>query len=110
MNDSVLETLRVVVPGSAAALYEAALAQHCRSVASFMVAGGAVEIEGVRERGAADPGLTLALALAAAASGVARFAAPGPEGAMHPPGRPVTCPDSRARSLSERLSTPKAAA
>ena len=66
-----LETIRLVVPESAAAAYEAALAAHCRSVSRFSTASSQIEIEGVRPTGADETGLALALAIAAAASGVA---------------------------------------
>jgi ribosomal protein L11 methyltransferase len=65
-----LETIRLLLPEHAAPAYEAALAAHAESVARFTAPDGRVEIEGVRRAGADDTGLLLALALAAAASGV----------------------------------------
>lgn len=67
---SALETLRFLLPERAAPAYEAALASDCLSVARFAAPDGRVEIEGVRRAGADETGLALALALAAAASGV----------------------------------------
>jgi len=66
-----LEVLRFILPVEATAPYEAALAAHCRSVARFSTPDGQMEVEGVRVPGGDETGLALALALAAAASGIA---------------------------------------
>ena len=66
-----LETIRLLLPEHAGPAYEAALASHCLSVARFAAPDGRVEVEGVRKAGTDETGFELALALAAAASGVA---------------------------------------
>lgn len=66
-----LERIRVLVPASAVALWRAALEPHVLSVAWFEAAEKLCEIEAVRERFGDDAALELALALAAAGSGVA---------------------------------------
>ncbi len=74
MNQPVreLETLRVVVSAAAAPLFEAAMAEICRSVARFREEPGERwRVEGIREPGADEAALSLALALAAAVSGEA---------------------------------------
>ncbi len=65
-----LETLRLVVSAAAAPLFEAALAEICRSVGRFREdPGDRWRIEGIRATGAGEETLALALALAAAVSG-----------------------------------------
>ena len=66
-----LETVFVDVPEAARDAYEAALASACRSVGLFHdEARGLWRVEGVKDSGEGDAVLDLALALAAAASGV----------------------------------------
>jgi len=67
-----LETISVTVPPEALDIYEAALAHVCRTVGFFLDdATGLWTVEGVKDRGADEPELAAALALAALASGVA---------------------------------------
>src|SRR5271157_929666 len=72
MTGTALETVWVDVPEAAVPAYEAAIATSCAAVGLFRdEASGLWRVEGVRSRGAGDPGLATACALAAAASGVA---------------------------------------
>lgn len=65
-----LETLELVVSAAAAPLFEAAMAEICRSVGRFREEPGERwRIEGIRAVGAGEEKLALALALAAAVSG-----------------------------------------
>jgi len=67
-----LETVSIVVPESAVEAYEAALAQVCGTIGFFLDdATGLWTVEGVKDQGADEPALAAALALAAAATGVA---------------------------------------
>jgi ribosomal protein L11 methyltransferase len=67
-----LETVSVTVPADALDAYEAALAQACGSVGFFLdEATGLWTVEGVKDQGAGEAALTAALALAAAATGIA---------------------------------------
>lgn len=73
-----LETLRVMLPEQAIGVYRAALEAHALSVAWFDAGGGTYLMEAVREVGSGEAALDLALALAAAASGVAALPAREP--------------------------------
>jgi ribosomal protein L11 methyltransferase len=67
-----LETVTVSVPRAAVPAFEAALAQACRSVGLFGDEEAELwTVEGVKERGADEGPLAVALALAQAVSGVA---------------------------------------
>lgn len=72
MRSAALETVYVTVPLEAVPLYEAALETTCSAVGSFFEDedAGIWRVEGVKSAGDV-PALTAALALAAAASGVA---------------------------------------
>lgn len=76
-----LETLRFTVPEPALAAYRAALEPHALSVAWFDAGGGTYLLEAVREAGSGEAALDLALALAAAASGIAVLPAREPAAA-----------------------------
>jgi ribosomal protein L11 methyltransferase len=66
-----LETVSVVVPAEAVAVYEAALGGTCGSIGLFHdEAADLWTVEGVKERGAGEAELAAALALAALLSGV----------------------------------------
>jgi ribosomal protein L11 methyltransferase len=66
-----LETICLAVPDAALEAYEAALREACGTVAFFRDDdAGDWHLEGVKERGANEPALVAALALAAAATGV----------------------------------------
>ncbi len=76
---TVLETIAVRVPRAAVPIFEAALAQACRSVGLFGIEEDADwTVEGVKERGAGETLLAAALALAVAVSGVAATVARRP--------------------------------
>ncbi len=68
-----LESLSVTVPEPAVAAYEAALAPHCLATSVFVVDEAAAlwRVEGLRARTRNDAALEAALAMAAAATGVA---------------------------------------
>ncbi|MGH7069845.1 MAG: hypothetical protein ACREFO_07500, partial [Acetobacteraceae bacterium] len=70
-----LETVRFTVPEPALEVYRAALEPQALSVAWFDAGGGTYLLEAVREAGSGEAALDLALALAAAASGIAALPA-----------------------------------
>jgi len=67
-----LETVSVIVPPDALEAYEAALSQACRTIGFFHDEEANLwTVEGVKDRGANEPDLVAALALAALITGVA---------------------------------------